>query len=74
MSCPNTKSCFAIGNSQIKNLVEHWNGSNWGSTAIPSPRIIAHAAGVACPSARICFAVGSVTNSAPSNAMTLRYR
>ena len=74
VACPNTKSCFAVGNSQIKNLIEHWNGSGWGGFSSPSPASVAHLNAVACPSPRICFAVGTYTSTSFSLSMALRYR
>ena len=65
VTCPNTKSCFAVGNyvagSGQRTLVVRWNGSKWAGLLSPTPPGSTNAGlnGVACPSAKSCFAVGS---------------
>ena len=65
IACPTTKSCFAVGNystiTDVKTIVEHWNGSSWGTLPSPNPSTNARLAGIACPSATSCFAVGNYT-------------
>ncbi len=67
VSCPATKSCFAVGSytaaARTRTLVAHWNGSFWGITTAPNPNHSTSTvlSGVSCPSTRSCFAVGSVT-------------
>ena len=65
VACPSAKSCFAVGkystNTDVKTLVEHWNGSNWGTLPSPNPSTNASFSAVTCPSVKSCFAVGSYT-------------
>jgi hypothetical protein len=69
VSCPNPKSCFAVGNFStsfsINPLAEHWNGSSWSVQASPNPSGSSSTTlrGVSCPSAKSCFAVGVYTTS-----------
>ena len=66
VSCPSATGCFAVGYSQpfveapLRTAVEHWDGSSW--TIVPSPNpnnATTGLAGVSCPSATSCFAVGA---------------
>ncbi len=63
VACPNTKSCFAVGNystgAGAKTLAEHWNGSGWSSEATLNPSSSASLNAVACPNTKSCFAVGN---------------
>ena len=63
VACPNTKSCFAVGNystvSAVKTLAEHWNGSNWSTQASTNPSSSASLSAVACPNTKSCFTVGN---------------
>jgi len=63
IACPTTKSCFAVGkwsnSTDVKTLVQHWNGSSWATLPSPNPSPSASLSGVACPSAKSCFAVGN---------------
>jgi hypothetical protein len=65
VSCPATKSCFAVGNysagSGAKSLAEHWNGSSWSDEPTANPSSSASFNSVSCPSAKSCFAVGNST-------------
>ena len=66
VSCPSTKSCFAVGGRALsdrgpeRTLIEHWNGHNWGVMPSPIPTGAAYVglSGVSCPSTKSCFAVG----------------
>jgi len=63
VSCPSTKSCFAVGNiAGMRALVEHWNGTSWGlmGTANASSQAVNQLSGVSCPSTKSCFAVGDM--------------
>src|SRR5258705_3604571 len=64
--CRTSTSCVAVGQYgtaalHTKTLVERWNGSAWSINASPNPAGIAVTglAGVHCPSATFCVAVGS---------------
>ena len=69
VACPSTTQCTAVGyyftNSSCVPLAERWDGSTWAVQAAPN------AAGggcsvfnsVACPSTRLCTAVGYDSNS-----------
>jgi hypothetical protein len=65
VACPTTTNCFAVGRYTAggftKTLIEHWNGSGWGSMPSPNPGSAASSnlSGIACPSTKSCFAVGS---------------
>lgn len=51
VSCPTTRSCFAVGPSP-----EHWNGRRWALQHVP--RYLNQLDAVSCSSARACMAVG----------------
>ena len=67
--CTTTTDCFAVGSAFVSTadssaqstLIEHWDGVSW--TIVPSPNqpsaFDSQLAGVACPSATTCYAVGS---------------
>ena len=58
--CPNTTSCFAVGNTTGDGpVVEHWNRTGWSVMSAPNPASGADLNSVACPSTTTCFAVGS---------------
>jgi hypothetical protein len=69
-SCPSATSCFAVGSDSnavttiSQTLAEHWNGSTWATQVTPSlsGSLNADLAGIACPSATSCIAVGQNTN------------
>jgi hypothetical protein len=73
-----TRSCFAVGDvttaAGTKTLVQHWNGALWGRMGSPHPGTsFNHLLGVACPSTKICFAVGA-SSSGASRSFAIRYR
>ena len=37
MSCRSSSSCYAVGDTTTKTLIEHWNGSAWSIVASPVP-------------------------------------
>ncbi len=63
VSCPSTRSCFAVGavsgSSIPYSLVEHWNGRG-GWSVMTGPHVATDSVlwGVSCPSRTSCFAVG----------------
>ena len=66
VACSSGRACTAVGgashslSSTEKPLAERWNGTRWRIQPIPTPaRTSDHLAGVSCPSARACIAVGS---------------
>jgi hypothetical protein len=70
VSCTSATDCMAVGSSFKPNvteaLAERWNGTSWSieSTPGPSGAKSTSLAGVSCPSAANCTAVGSYVNSA----------
>jgi hypothetical protein len=68
VSCLSANRCAAVGSylpdpaSQLRTLIESWNGTRWSKVASPSPTPKAYVLfGVSCPSARTCTAAGIVT-------------
>ena len=70
MSCPSARSCFGVGSfinaSGITDtLAEAWNGKSWRRQATPNPAsdtvpaVSPALAGVSCPVAGFCEAVGA---------------
>ena len=68
ISCFSAKNCTAVGNwayhsefVQSHTLAERWNGSKWSKQTTPEPSAssIARFDGVACPTAKMCVAVGA---------------
>jgi hypothetical protein len=65
VSCPSAKVCTAVGAYGSVNgswtLAERWNGAKWvvQSTPNPSGSQNSELAGVSCPSATVCAAVGT---------------
>jgi hypothetical protein len=65
VACSGTRACtavgsFAKGSSAPKPLAERWNGSAWKVQPVPVPAASGSLlAGVACPRANACRAVGS---------------
>jgi len=69
VACTSAASCVAVGGGVLgtgeQTLVERWNGTAW--SVVPSPRPSdasggSELAGVACATAKNCFAVGSFSN------------
>ena len=81
VSCPSGTSCYAVGDYQagspttLKTLVEHWNGRNWSIMTSPSPPGATNAslAGVSCPSAGSCYAIGYTNNKGESATLVERW-
>jgi hypothetical protein len=70
VSCSSATACSAVGTGSGafrgvgQTLAERWNGVRWSVQATPSHptgSTTAVLSGVACPSARVCLAVGSLT-------------
>ena|SRR5712691_476884 len=64
ISCPRSSNCVAVGGfitsrTQIVDtpLAESWNGHAW--TLLPAPPGFSTVNGVACPTVKVCVAVGS---------------
>ena len=71
VSCSSTSACTAVGGyidaeGHPAMLVEGWNGRVWSIEGAPGPSDAAKLSlnGVACPSLRLCLAVGSFTDAA----------
>jgi hypothetical protein len=64
VACASAGACQAVGSrgsgeDEALVLTEGWNGSSWGSETSPSPLYgFQSLTGVACPSAKDCWAVG----------------
>ncbi|HLH46468.1 MAG TPA: hypothetical protein VKV25_04850, partial [Acidimicrobiales bacterium] len=65
VSCPTADACLAVGDVQAPSLswstlAEAWNGSRWVVLTSPTPAGATYAdfAGLSCPSASRCLAVG----------------
>ena len=61
VACLSTNSCYAVGGTSDKTLVQRWDGTEWSIVASPNPPRVAYTslADVSCANARSCFAVGS---------------
>lgn len=66
ISCSSSRACTAVGSYLSSGgtwlpLAERWDGSTWAiqATSDPGSGAISALSGVACPSARVCLAVGS---------------
>ena len=63
IACPSASTCTAAGSASghgpSTTLAEHWDGTTWAIQPTPSPGPAGSTFhGVACPSRRICLAVG----------------
>jgi hypothetical protein len=75
VACASTTMCMAVGEYQnladgdvYEPLVERWNGSNWAIESTPKPPSDhggSSLTSVACPSVRVCIAVGSYAYGYP---------
>jgi hypothetical protein len=69
IACPTATSCVAVGYtgpiSARTTLVERWNGTSWAIDTSPNPTGATESvlAGVACPTATSCYAVGHAGTS-----------
>ena len=70
ISCHTQTSCIAVGTygdsvDDFATLAESWNGTAWTLQTTPNPSgaTSSELAGVSCPAAGVCTAVGSYVNS-----------
>jgi hypothetical protein len=70
VSCTATTACTAVGSYTDRNgtpraMAERWNGKTWKIQTVPTPAGAQQSelAGVSCPEASACTAIGSYTNS-----------
>jgi hypothetical protein len=81
LTCRSRTSCVAVGElfpheqQPINPLIERWNGHGWRTESAPKPAAPAGYRGVntrllaaACPSAKLCFAVGQAVAFGAGNA------
>lgn len=81
LTCRPTNSCVAVGElfpheyQPINPLIERWNGRRWRVESAPKPRPLKGYRGVntrlysvACPAAKLCFAVGKAVAFGAGNA------
>jgi len=62
VSCPSATSCFAVGGSDGKALIQKWSVDHWNVMAgatLPANTTYSSLYAVDCPSADSCFAVGT---------------
>jgi hypothetical protein len=68
VGCFSKTNCTSVGSwtyqsqpQESRTLAEHWNGTKWSIATTPEPAgtTIARLNGVACPSAKMCVAVGA---------------
>ena len=77
VSCPSIATCVAVGHVMggklQKTLVERWNGSTWSVVKSANPLHFTRAqlSGVACPTTKVCFAVGDSYDDRTGDTRTL---
>ncbi len=81
VSCVAVNVCEAVGDwlapggelPRAVTLAEAWNGTAWAIQPTPSPRALPDSglAGVSCPSARFCVAVGNNFDTVSASSATL---
>ena len=79
VSCTSGRACTAVGSHAASlsspgfPLAERWNGTRWRiqPTKLPTGAKSAGLAGVSCPSATACTAVGSTPGKAPDTSVNL---
>lgn len=71
VSCPGRLNCWAVGGAALgatrqEPIAEHWNGRKWSLSVLPEPAGLAadRLAGIWCPGATRCWAVGSAAHRA----------
>jgi hypothetical protein len=68
-SCATARSCMAIGVVSVNHVqlaaAEHWNGTSWKTQKLvfPASATFGFIAGVSCPAANLCIAVGGYLGS-----------
>jgi hypothetical protein len=79
VSCSSGRACTAVGSHAASlsspgfTLAERWNGTHWRiqHTTLPAGAKSAGLAGVSCPSATACAAVGSTPGKTPDTSVSL---
>src|SRR5690242_15468802 len=79
VSCTSGRACTAVGSHAASlsstgfPLAERWNGTRWRiqPTKLPTGAKSAGLAGVSCPSATACTAVGSTPGTTPDTSVNL---
>ena len=81
--CPSAANCFAVGSyflslpdsSAEQTLVERWDGTSWSIVASPNKPNAndSSLAGVACPTATTCFAVGQYSTNLVTRTLVERW-
>jgi len=79
VSCTSGRACTAVGSHAASlsstgfPLAERWNGTHWRiqPTVLPTGAKSGGLAGVSCPSATACTAVGSTPGKAPDTSVNL---
>jgi hypothetical protein len=79
VSCTSGRACTAVGSHAASlssngfTLAERWNGTRWRiqPTKLPTGAKSAGLAGVSCPSATACTAVGSTPGKTPDTSVSL---
>src|SRR5689334_9952045 len=71
VACPSATTCVAVGQyqdaaSNVKSLIERWNGQHWSVVGHPERGTDSTLLGVSCPSVTSCFASGSYTVNSES--------
>lgn len=75
VSCSSATNCMGVGttfhNSVSVPLAEHWNGAKWSPVPVPTPPGASESglAGVSCPKANSCGAVGFALRQTGRNAI-----
>ena len=68
VSCATPRACVAVGNFQtasgFRSFSESWNGTNWSDARLLAKSKLTSVAGVSCPAASDCTAVGSIAGAA----------
>lgn len=82
VTCTSSTDCTAVGVQRAgvtvgynNTLVEHWDGTGWSIGTSPNPTTASDSslAAVACPSATVCFAVGTAVSDAYQRTLIERY-
>jgi hypothetical protein len=73
VACASAAACTAVGyyfapnasSDYLAGLAERWNGKRWAVQPLPTSAEFSPLAGVSCPSATSCIAVGIYSTSSP---------
>jgi hypothetical protein len=72
VACPRIDLCIAVGSwvtgSQVRSLVETWDGTRWTIEETPAPEGATSSAlsGIDCPAPTTCYAVGAYERGSPT--------